>query len=216
MLRVFLLLLIANIAYAEEDTQDDMVYHLEQRVNELTNKTEQLTHKNALLQKQVDALSSDVEFRFKELEAKSKAVPAKGELAKKPADPKKAKVAFGKAYALLKEQKYKEAQLALEGFLQSYPNSEYSGSAYYWLGESFMLRKNYNKAAVNYIQSFTKFPKNSKADLSMLKLASALNSLDKKKEACSTLAKLKAKQDKLDSATQKLLQKEVVKSGCKK
>jgi len=104
---------------------------------------------------------------------------------------------------------------ALSNFVKAYPKNEYTGNAYYWLAESFMIRKQYNKAAINYITSFNKFPQNSKADLSMLKLSSALTQIGKKKEACSTLKKLTAKKANLSSAMQKMLQKEISKSGCK-
>lgn len=214
MRKLILLLLItfSSIAYAN----DEMVYQLEQRINELTDKVEQLSHQNNILQKKLDSLAEDVEFRMKGLESKPKAESsAKTAASAKAADPKLSKVKFDEAYALLKEQKYGEAEVAFSDFLDAYPKSEYAGNAYYWLGESFMLRKRYDKAAVNYLQSFSKFPKNSKADLSILKLSSALHALGKKKESCAMLAKLKAKNASLTPTMQGLLKKELAKSGCK-
>ena len=226
---LLLLLVIANIAYADPSDSDDYVANLEQRINELTDKMEQLIHQNNLLQKKFDSLSQDVDFRMRELESKkpsaaaqvvkenddkeAKAIPKEEPV--KQGDPKLAKEQFEHAYNLLKEQKYQEAEVALNEFLKTYPKSEYSGNAYYWLGESFMLRKRYDKAAVNYLNSVSKFPKSNKADLSMLKLSIALNKLGKNKEACTILAKLKAKKDKLNPAATKLLEKELAKSSCK-
>ncbi len=229
---LLLLLVIANIAYADPSDSDDYVANLEQRVNELTDKLEQLVHQNDILQKKFDSLAKDVDFRVSELESKKRpaapvAVENDQESAKeeekiapkeepvKPGDPKLAKEQFEHAYTLLKEQRYEEAEVALNEFLKAYPKSEYSGNAYYWLGESFMLRKRYDKAAVNYLSSVSKFPKSSKADLSMLKLSMALNKLGKAKEACTILAKLKLKKDKLNPAATKLLEKELAKSSCK-
>ena len=212
---IFLILLtIANIAYASPADGDD----LERRINELTDKIEQLTHQNNLLQKKIENLSVDMDFRLKEMENKKPVIEAKPELEdKKPEknDPKLIKAEFDKAYGLLKEQKYEEAEHALNQFVKHYPKNEYCGNAYYWLGESFTLRKKYNEAAINYIHSFNKFPQNSKADLSMLKLASALNMLGKKKEACATLSKLKAKDANLTPALHKMLEKEMGKIQCK-
>lgn len=206
---IMFLLLTTNIAYAEfSESEND----IEQRLNELTDKIEQLTHKNDLLQKRLEAVTTDIEYRFKELHQAKQNEPE----VIKPGNPKKAKEEFDKAYGLLKTQKYLEAETALSSFVQAYPNNnEYTGNAYYWLGESFALRKKYNKAAINYIISFSKFPKNNKADLSMIKLVNALNALDKKKEACSTLAKLKLKKDKLSPAVKNLLAKEEKKTNCK-
>ena len=175
---ILLLIAISDIAYAN----DDAVYNLEQRVNELTDKIEQLTHQNSVLQKKLDALAEDVEFRMKGLESKPKASAEKSVAPAKAVDPKLSKIKFDEAYNMLKEQKYAEAETAFTEFLENYPKSEYAGNAYYWLGESFMLRKRFDKAAVNYLQSLTKFPKNSKADISTLKLYNALNALGKKKE----------------------------------
>lgn len=213
--KLILLLIISfsSIAYA-----DDMVYQLEQRVNELTDRIERLSHENDLLQQKIEALSEDVDFRIRALENKSstskKATTSPKKTTKK-ADPKLAKAQFDKAYDLIKKQKYTEAETALSKFISSYPKSDYTGNAYYWLGESFMLRKKYDKAAVNYLQSFNQFPKNSKADLSILKLSSALNLLGKKKEACTMLAKLKAKNASLSTTMQKLLKKELTTNECK-
>lgn len=204
------LLLVYSATMQATDTDN-----LEQRINDLTDQLEKMNHKYDILVKKMDTLASDVEFRFKELE-KNKATTAKTpETTKKTADPKLAREEFNKAYTLIKEQEYENAEQAFIGFVNTYPNSEYTGAAYYWLGESFMLRKRYDKAAINYIQSFSKFPKNAKADLSMLKLAKALNMLGKKAEACSTLATLKAKNASLTPAMQKLLAKESAQIACK-
>ncbi len=211
-----LLIMITSFSYIAQGIDEDLSQSFEQRVNDLTNQIEQINHKYDVLMKKFEALSTDIEFRFKELETKSKAAPIKtADAPKKIADPKSAKMEFEKAYTLIKEQRYDEAEQAFEEFIKSYPTSEYTGISYYWLGESFMLRKRYDKAAVNYIQSFSKFPKNNKADLSMLKLANALNMLSKKKEACTILAKLKVKNDSLSPAMQKLLKKELTQSACK-
>ncbi|MCT4634632.1 MAG: tol-pal system protein YbgF [Rickettsiales bacterium] len=215
MRNLFFLLIItfSSISYA-----DDIVYQLEQRINELTDKVERLSHENDLLQQKIDSLSEDVDFRIREIEKKSSTSANKTTTSTKntkKTDPKLIKAQFDKAYDLLKKQKYTEAETALSKFISNYPKSDYTGNAYYWLGESLMTRKKYDKAAVNYLQSFNQFPKNSKADLSILKLSSALNALGKKKEACTMLAKLKPKNSSLSSTMQKLLKKELASNGCK-
>ena len=208
------IIILSNLANAEID--GDLAQNLEQRITDLTNQVEQINHKNDLLTKKLEALSIDIEFRFKELEKQTNATSiSKQEPAKAAISSKSPKIEFEKAYLMLKEQKYAEAEKAFESFIKSYPNTEYTGISYYWLGESFLLRKRYDKAAINYIQSFSKFPKNNKADLSMLKLASSLNYLNKKKEACDILYKLQAKNAKLSLSIKPLLQKEISKIACK-
>lgn len=212
------LIFLLIITFSSIACADDMVYQLEERVNELTDRVERLSHENDLLQQKIDSLSEDIDFRIRGLENKSSTTSKKTTTPiknTKKTDPKLIKAQFDKAYDLLKAQKYTEAETALSKFISSYPKSDYTGNAYYWLGESLMTRKKYDKAAVNYLQSFNQFPKNSKADLSILKLSSALNALGKKKEACTMLAKLKTKNASLSSTMQKLLKKELTSNGCK-
>ena len=213
------LLLLAKLCFAI-DERDETMDQMQIRVNELTDQVEKLSHKNDVLTKKIETLSIDVEHRLKQIEKGnatevSSVAKANNNVETKLADPKEAKGEYEKAYLLIKEQKYSLAEEAFTGFLQHFPNNEYSGPAYYWLGESFALRKRFDKAAINYIMSFNKFPKNNKADLSILKAANSLNHLNKKKEACELLAKLKAKKANLSPTLQKLLDKEQVKVSCK-
>lgn len=204
----FLIIITSFIANAE--TEDYTA--LEQRINQLTYKIEQLEHNNAVLEKKIESLTKAPGKKQTEDIVETEAEERKVNSIKKTSG---AKEEFEIALSALKEQNYKEAEALFTKFVKNHPKSEYTGESYYWLGESFALRKKYDKAAVNYIMSFNKFPKNSKADLSMLKLVSALNSLGKNKEACSTLAKLEAKKKSLDSTTQKLLLREMKKASCK-
>lgn len=217
---IFILLLVSSFAYAEDfENEENFAPASEPTITDLVDKIEKLEHQNSLLQKKLEALATDIEFRFKELENKStsaKATSDKPTKKKIEVDPKQAKVQFENALTILQDQQYEEAEQAFTQFISDYPNNPYTGNAYYWLGESFMLNKRYDKAAVNYLQSFSKFPKNDKADLSILKLSSALNMLGKKKESCVMLAKLKAKKDTLSKPMQKLLAKELKQSNCAK
>lgn len=198
---------------------DEQLNMLEQRINEITNKNEQLTHEYEVLSKKLDSLAEELNSRIKKLEdskisPEPKLSPAK-DMVEKPANPQMAKAKFDAAFQLIAEEKYAEAEQAFIEFIKKYPTNEYTGSAYYWLGETYALRKKYDKAAINYIQSFNKFPKNSKADISMLKLAITLNQLGKNKEACLTLTKLNVRAKLLSPALQKLLKKESAKITCK-
>lgn len=215
---MLILLLLGNISFAAEE-KDEAIDQMQIRINELTDQVEKLNHKNELLSKKIDSLSLDVEHRFKRLEKEnSSEVISNSKTNKtevKALDQKEAKKEYEKAYLLIKEQKYSLAEKAFTDFIQNNPNNEYTGPAYYWLGESFGLRKRYDKAAINYILSFNKFPKNVKADLSILKAANSLNHLNKKKEACEILSKLKAKRANLSPNILKLLDREQTQISCK-
>ena len=204
---VTIFLVLSSLAHANSDD-----YHaLEQRIDQLTYKLEQLEHNNSMLEKKIEGLLQNKHTQSNA--AISEKQGLKGNSLHN--NTKKPKEDFDTALNTLKEQNYPEAEKLFSNFVKNYPNSEYTGESYYWLAESYALRKKYDKAAVNYIMSFNKFPKNKKADLSMLKLVSALNILGKKKEACSTLAKLEAKNANLDPTMKKLLSKEKKNTSCK-
>lgn len=216
MIRKFILicLLVAGTAFAEDFEVEDFSSSTEPSNANFTDTIERLEHKINMLEKKLKALAEDVEYRCSEGKNSTKTAPQPSKAKKTNA--KDAKVQFEEALFLLQDQKYDEAEEALTKFIADYPNNAYTGNAYYWLGESFMQRKRYDKASLNFLQSFSKFPKNDKADLSMLKLASSLKLLGKKKESCAILAKLKAKNSSLNQSMQNLLQKELKQSKCGK
>ncbi len=217
--KIFVILfLLVNFAYAASNDNDETIQQLEQRINELTDQIEKIQHNNDLLRKKLYALSKDKLLGLKlweKYKTFGEANKTTSNQETKKVDPAKAKEIYDKAYSLIKEQKYSQAETSFNNFINTYTNSEYTGPAYYWLGESFYLRKKYDKAAINYILSFNKFPKNSKADLSMLKASISLNQMKKKKEACEIMKVLKAKSASLPANIQKLMQKEATNMGCK-
>jgi tol-pal system protein YbgF len=94
------------------------------------------------------------------------------------------------ALATLKDGRFEEAESQFSNFIENYPSSSLQSNATFWYAETFYRREMFNKAAVNYLQSYKHYPKGSKAADSLLKLSYSLASLNKKKEACSMLLKL--------------------------
>lgn len=94
------------------------------------------------------------------------------------------------AYSFLKEKDYKRAREAFAKFIDTYPDSELAGSAYYWSGETFYLRADYEKAAIEYLKGYQADIRGSRAADNLLKLAKSLGKMEKRKEACTTYAKL--------------------------
>lgn len=122
---------------------------------------------------------------------------------------------FDTAFNLLKEKKYSEAIAALEEFAKKYPKDAQAGSAIYWAGEAYYVQGDYTEAAKKFIESYKRYPKGAKAPDSLLKLSMALAGLDKKKEACTTLAELNEKFPKASAAVKKKAASEKKKYGCK-
>ena len=105
-------------------------------------------------------------------------------------DEPEAKVVYQRAYNLLSRGEYAAAEIAFKSFIKKFPEDLLSSNAYYWLGETFYVRKNYQLAAYNFANGYKNFPKGSKAADQLLKLGISLYSLKKNSEACATFAKL--------------------------
>ncbi len=94
---------------------------------------------------------------------------------------------FQIAFDLLRSQKFEDAKLALTNFINNYPTNDLTGSAHYWLGEIFLLKKEYREAALILAEGYQKYPESIKSPDSLYKLSDALFKIDKKSEGCDTL-----------------------------
>jgi len=97
---------------------------------------------------------------------------------------------FQKAFDMIRNQQFFEAKQALENFISKYQDDELSGTAHYWLGEIYLLKKEYRDAALIFAEGYQKFPISYKAPDMLFKLSTSLIIIDKKKDACNTLEKL--------------------------
>ncbi len=97
---------------------------------------------------------------------------------------------YDHAFGLLQQADYGRAEKALQAFIEGHPKHELTGNAYYWLGETYYVRENYEQAAVTFLKAFQTFPKSNKAPANLLKLGMTFGRLGGKKEACATFDKL--------------------------
>ena len=65
-----------------------------------------------------------------------------------------------------------------------------ASNAYYWLGETFYVQKNFQKAAISFAKGYQKFPKGNKAIDQLFKLALTFINLGKNDDACASFSKL--------------------------
>lgn len=100
---------------------------------------------------------------------------------------------YNYAFSLLRQADYDAAEAAFQEFLTMHPNGDLSGNAYYWLGETFYVRNNYQQAAINFLKGYQQFPESTKAPDNLLKLGVTLSRLGKTAEACATFAELSRK-----------------------
>jgi tol-pal system protein YbgF len=91
---------------------------------------------------------------------------------------------------LLADQNIEKAEIALRAFLDMHPKHRLASNAFYWLGETFYVRRNFQKAVHIFAEGYQKFPKSGKAADNLLKLGMALGQLKQSKKACTAYASL--------------------------
>jgi len=94
---------------------------------------------------------------------------------------------FQLAFDMLRGQKFEEAKEALKEFINENSENNLSGSAHYWLGEIYLLQKDYREAAIVFAEGYRKYPSSVKAPDNLYKLADSLSKINKIEEACNTL-----------------------------
>lgn len=118
---------------------------------------------------------------------KDEFVKGKSTAAKDKGDPKSR---YDAAFALLRQSKYPEAEKAFNAFILDFPEHELAAPSYYWLGETYFVRKDYEAAAVEFLKGYRKAPTGAKAPDSLLKLGTSLGLAKKDREACTVFGKL--------------------------
>ena len=97
---------------------------------------------------------------------------------------------FQVAFDNIRDKKWQDAKSSFEKFILDNPENQLSGSAHYWLGELYILEKNYREAALIFAEGFQKFPDSIKAAEMLFKLSQSLYKVEKTTEACKTMEKL--------------------------
>lgn len=103
----------------------------------------------------------------------------------------------------IKKGNYEKANELLKSFISSNQDSDLIGNAYYWLGETYYVRDDYNNSAVNFLMGYQKDAQGIKAPDNLLKLGMSLQSLKKKDEACTTYSKLIVEYPKISKELKK-------------
>ncbi|MEZ5918924.1 MAG: tol-pal system protein YbgF [Alphaproteobacteria bacterium] len=104
------------------------------------------------------------------------------------ADP--ATASYENAFALLKNSQYDAAEKEFQDFVNRYPTHALAGNARYWLGETFYVRGNFERAARIFAEAYQKDPKGQKAGDNLLKLGMSLAGMGNKDDACVALDQL--------------------------
>ncbi|MCB1783626.1 MAG: tol-pal system protein YbgF [Alphaproteobacteria bacterium] len=121
---------------------------------------------------------------------------------------------YERAFSLLKESKFDQAEVEFSRFMKTYPDHILYSNALYWYGETFYVRGNYDKAARTFAEGYKNYPKGSKAADNLLKLGMSLSGLGKNDDACVALRQLQDEYSKAAGPVLRRGKQEMNRLGC--
>ena len=86
------------------------------------------------------------------------------------ANPADEKSEYDQAFNALKDGRYAESARRFQTFIGTYPNSELTPNAYYWLGESYYVTQNYPISLDTFQKLLARYPNSQKAPDALLKV----------------------------------------------
>jgi tol-pal system protein YbgF len=92
------------------------------------------------------------------------------------------------------------ARRKFEAFLKQYSNTELSDNAQFWIGETYYLKKDYEKAILEYEKAIVKYPEGDKIPAALFKQAFAFLELGDKTNARNLFKRLIEKYPQSDQA----------------
>jgi tol-pal system protein YbgF len=98
-------------------------------------------------------------------------------------NPADEQISYLAAYELVKNKRYDNAINAMQTFVQKYPKGGYTANAEYWLGELYLVKKDYPKAIEHFEVVLDQFPASSKSAASLLKSGYAYAATGNNQEA---------------------------------
>jgi tol-pal system protein YbgF len=104
------------------------------------------------------------------------------------------------AYETFHKGDLEGARRKFEAFLKQYPNTELSDNAQFWIGETYYLKKDYEKAILEYEKAIAKYPEGDKIPAAIFKQALAFLELGDKTNARNLLKRVIEKYPHSDQA----------------
>lgn len=195
----------------QEDNNQRFI-DLENRLKEVEQQLRQANEEKARAEKALKA----AEKQRKDKEAAAvKAEKDRKDKIKSAYGKKDAKTLYNEAFSSIKKQDYKNAEKQFEAFLELHPKNSLAGNAQYWLGESYFVRGQFDKAAVAFAEGFQKYRDSQKAPDNLFKLGLTMARMNKKEEACIAFKNFSTEYPKVSDSMTKRLQKEMSKISCR-
>jgi tol-pal system protein YbgF len=121
---------------------------------------------------------------------------------------------YNEAFRMLNQTDYDGAERAFARFINDYPTDPLIGNAWYWMGETFYVRREYVRAADAFRQGFEAMEEGPKAGDNLLKLAMSLAAMEKDQEACVVLKQVDGKYAKNSEGLASKTKQEINRLGC--
>ncbi len=160
--------------------------------------TDEREDKNKMILGKLDELQHQLDQYWKEtkseLSALKKGSPAASmALPKAPPltkDEAAAEVPYKEAFDTFQKGAYGEAIQKFTAFVEAYPSSSLVPHALFWIGESYMMQRDFDKAILNFQDLLDKHPKSGMAPKALLSQADAFAGLKDRKSAATILKKV--------------------------
>ena len=107
------------------------------------------------------------------------------------ATPEDQQAAYDQAFQALRELRYADAAQAFQDFIDTYPDSELTGNAQYWLGESYYVTRNYDIALEAFQTLVSNYPDSTKRGDGLLKIGFTHYELEQYGQARAALEQVK-------------------------
>ncbi len=170
---------------------------LEEREKTLEEKNRTLEDRTKVLEEKLKETAD----RFKALEEKMTEVASKTKELEKPPPAKEtlpevkgistgAGDLYKDAYETFQKGNLEESRRKFEAFLKQYPNTELSDNAQFWIGETYYLKKDFEKAILEYERAIAKYPEGDKIPAALFKQALAFLELGDKANARNLLRRV--------------------------
>lgn len=98
--------------------------------------------------------------------------------------------AYEQAFNMLREGRYQQAISAFQEFLRDYPNSPLAGNAQYWLGETYYVTREFDRAREAFLTLGSNYPEHDKIPDALLRLGYTFQELNERAKAREVLQQL--------------------------
>jgi tol-pal system protein YbgF len=129
--------------------------------------------------------------------------------------PPGADAVYRQALDQLQAGSWASAEQSFESFVASYPNDPRASTASYWIGETYLFRKDYPTSAAVFARNYRNYGEEApRAADNLLKLGIALAAMGDKDRACQTFAELAKRHPNASAPIRQALNRERTAAGC--